>query len=111
MTPSGKAILKCPSCDKSLVNIASKVERVHPVARFIEENYFRVLLGWGLFTPVALILIGGMDRGIGFGAMGLMAIPVFGMYFLKRAYPLYRVTRCPYCGYHEKLKLGRSAIG
>ena len=109
---SGKAILKCPSCEKSLVNIGSYVERIHPVPRFIERHYWLVVIGWGASTPVLFILLGLIGIGSGncgaHGWLGLMLMPVFAMYFLKRMYPIYRITDCPYCGHHEKLKLGHS---
>lgn len=52
--------------------------------------------------------MGGLSRSFFLGYLGFVMIPVFSMYILKRLYPLYRVTRCPYCGHHEKLKLGRN---
>ena len=102
----GKAILKCPSCEKSLVNIGSRVERVHPVPRFIDRHYWKIFLSFLPLYFVVASVVGGAGRGFFLGYLGFMMIPVFGMYILKRMYPVYRVTDCPYCGYHHKLHLG-----
>lgn len=107
-TPNGKSILKCPACNKSLINIGSKVERIHPMARFIDRNYFGLCFGFGAVSPIVLLAFGPPDRGIGLGWLGCIALPAMFFYVLKRLYPVYRVTDCPYCKYHEELYLGHS---
>ena len=54
-----KSVLECPQCHKPLVNIASKVERIHPVARFINNHHMCIILVFFLISLgifVALIL-------------------------------------------------------
>lgn len=110
-TPNS-SIIECPQCHKPLINIGSKVERIHPVAKFIENHGFRTT---GIASASLLILLIifidtlGLKRSAGYGGVALIFVPSIVMYFLKRAYPLYRVTDCPYCGYHAKQKLGHSS--
>ena len=118
MNPSsGKAILDCPSCGMPLVNIGSRVERIHPLPRFIERRYYTIILLWGFSS---IILLGILNAFLAIstkrnelGMLGLVVIlaPAFLMRVLKCSFPLYRITDCPFCGHHEKLNLGRSSIG
>ena len=109
-TPN-KSILECPQCGKPLVNIASKVERVHPVAKFITRHHFKIMLLMS-FVSVAMTLLylsnGNFERGMAFAWSGLILAPAVIMYFLLRMFSLYRITDCPHCGYHEKQRLGSS---
>lgn len=107
--PSGKSILECPSCEKSLLKIGSRVERVDPVPRFIDRHYLKVIVVSALSFPLVVAATGGPDRGMFLGWMGFIILPVLVMYVLRRMYPIYRVTLCPHCGYREQLKLGRSS--
>ncbi len=93
----------------SLINIGSKVERMHPMARFIRENHSKIL-GWNsvLVTVFFFGFAFFCDRGFAFGWMAAMVFPAFIMYFLIRCFSVYRVTDCPYCGYHHEQRLGRS---
>jgi len=43
---------------------------------------------------------------------GLLALVPFVVNFLLlRLFPVWRITNCPYCGFHEKQKLGLSENG
>ena len=113
---TNKSILECPACDKPLVNIASKVTRTHPLARFIQNYNFTIVVVSGFIATVIMMLsyaFGFFEsrRGFGFVWFTLLFFPSFIMYFLLRIFNLYRVTDCPYCGYHDEQKLGRSSAG
>ena len=120
-----KSVLQCPQCGKALVKIGSKVKRIHPVPRFIDKNYLAIVVTWSVLS-VGIILITalgappqmveqgfsvravGAGKGIGFAWIALLMLPSAVMYFLVRAFSLWRITDCPYCGFHEEQKLGRS---
>lgn len=111
-TPGGSS-LQCPQCYVVLAIVGSKVERIHPVARFITHHYTGIVVGWGLLTPAILYLFARGQtpvqmKTVGFAWVALMSIPSLVMFFLIRAFSLYRVTQCPHCGYREVKKLGRS---
>lgn len=121
--PPNTSILQCPKCQKPLVNIASKVERIHPVAVFIDKYYMRIMLvgiicSLAIFLAVVLLsqppekehisIIASKGRAAGFALLAAAITPAIIMYFLVRCFSLYRITDCPYCGFHEKQKLGRS---
>ncbi len=103
-------MLQCPDCSKPLINIGSSVERIHPVARFIKNYYWRIQI-----VSVAAILLAfvGMAliwprSGIAYVAEPFLLLPTITMFILIRRFSLYRVTNCPYCGFHHERKLGRS---
>ena len=81
---------------------------------FTELPFMRWILNSVVFAALVVVLIIfidtlGLKRSAGYGGVALIFVPSIVMYFLKRAYPLYRVTDCPYCGYHAKQKLGHSS--
>lgn len=108
---ANKSILQCPECKKPLVNIGSKVERIHPIARFINNHNFTIVIILALVST-GLVFSGKFSgaRSIGYAWVALLMAPSVIMYFLLRVFNLYRVTDCPYCGFHEEQKLGRSNI-
>lgn len=113
---TNRSILQCPDCEKALVNIGSKVERIHPVAKFINKHYNRIIGTWTFFTPVIVIgyayaVAGYIDRFVGFALIATLLAPFAVLYLLLRSFSLWRVTDCPYCGFHEEQKLGRSYSG
>ena len=108
MRSPGKAILECPSCGQSLLNIGSRVERIDPLPRFIDDHYFKLLIFWSFFIPIPLLFTTILGEFVTFLMIMLVIVPIFGLYVVKRSYPLYRVTECPYCGHREALKLGHS---
>jgi len=100
-----------------LVGIGSKVERIHPVAKFLKEHYVTAIV-IGFFGEVAGVgvifrLFGTGTSGFGGGyvLVALAFVPFVLNYFLLRLFPIYRITDCPYCGFHEKQKLGLSESG
>ena len=104
-----QSVLSCPSCSKPLVNIASKVERVHPVARFINAYHTAIMITMsGMLLTLIVTGVFGYDRFIGFAVIISVIIPHIIMFFLIRCFKIYRVTECPYCGYHEEQELGHS---
>lgn len=108
------SILQCPECGKALVNIGSKVTRIHPVARFIENHGFTLVIVLGFVSAGTLfsLYIFGIFQSMKYFAFVLPALlftPSLVMYFLLRCYSLYRLTNCPYCGFEEKQRLGRSS--
>ena len=111
---SNRSVLQCPECQKALVNIGSRVERIHPIPRFINQNYTNIVGAWALVSIVGLIVVpllfGGLywGRFLGFALVGSILTPSIVMFFLVRCFPVYRITDCPYCGFHEKQKLGLS---
>ena len=95
------------------MNIGSEVKRLHPVARFIEDHYTGIVLGWGILTPAMIYWVAREQspvqmKSVGYAWGALLFLPSFVMFFLIRAFSLYRVTNCHYCGHHETQKLGRS---
>lgn len=116
MTPN-RSVLQCPECQKPLVNIGSKVERIHPVARFIRERSTTIVMVWLPFIPLIMYLTSlvagdlGGDRVIAFCFFALLLLPFAVNFFLLRLFPVWRITDCPYCGFHDEQKLGRSESG
>jgi len=113
--PNG-SVLQCPRCKKALVNIGSKVTRIHPIARIIQDHYTQIVVISGfIFTALLLAMyafrIFPSMRGGAFALLTLICTPSFVMYFLLRCFSLYRVTHCPYCGFKEVQRLGRSGVG
>ena len=113
---TNRSVLQCPECEKALVNIGSKVERTHPVARFINKHYNRIIGTWTFLSPVLVIaygylVAGYVDRFLGFALIATLLAPFAVLYLLVRCFSLWRVTDCPYCGFHEEQKLGRSYSG
>ncbi|MDB4300557.1 hypothetical protein N9961_00615, partial [bacterium] len=111
-----RSVLSCPSCENPLVNIGSKVERIHPVARFIRDRYMTIVFGWVLLVPfiigyVSKLHFGGGGNTHGMGFFALLVLPFVVNFFLLRIFPVYRITDCPYCGFHEKQHLGLSDSG
>ena len=99
------------------MNIGSKVERIHPVARFIKDRSFVIIAGWVVLLPIigifTLKVTGVYKFGtiMGLGILALMVVPFAVNFFLLRLFPVYRITDCPYCGFHEKQYLGRTESG
>ncbi|MGE9266740.1 MAG: hypothetical protein ACQKBY_01485, partial [Verrucomicrobiales bacterium] len=108
------SILACPECEKALINIGSKVERIHPVVRFIDRYEMQMVAIWWTLTLLGLGYgIGegmGNLRSAGFGGVAVMVVPHIVFYFVRRLFPLYRVTDCPYCGFHAEQRLGHSSL-
>lgn len=116
VTEPNTSILKCPECEKSLVKIGSQVKRIHPVACFVKDHYMKIVLSWVILMPLMLAAVPGRDTftgslGVGLGFSSLFFVPFVVNYFLLRAFPLYRITDCPYCDFHEKQRLGFSQSG
>ena len=111
--PMKSPILQCPQCKKSLVNIASEVERIHPIPRFIKKYSYRMLGWWTLATfPILYILAEHTNllglRHIVFAWFALICFPCVVIYILPRFFSVYRITHCPYCGFHDEVKLGKA---
>lgn len=93
------------------------MERIHPVARFIRKRYATIVVAWLLFIPLIIYLTGliagdlGGARVIAFCFFALLLIPFVVNFFLLRLFPVWRITDCPYCGFHEEQKLGLSESG
>ena len=114
MNKPNTSVLQCPECKKALVNIGSKVERIHPIARFVKDCYMWIVFSWVIFILIIGFVAmggGGGVLGLGYGMISILMVPFVVNYFLLRAFPLYRVTDCPYCGFHEKQRLGHSHSG
>ena len=109
MVQKNKSMLSCPSCSKPLVNIASRVERVHPVARFVNAyNVWIMVVVSGILLTLIVTGVFGYDRFIGFAVIISVIFPHIIMFFLIRCFKIYRVTECPYCKYYEEQELGYS---
>lgn len=103
-----RSVIKCPECDKPLVNIGSRVERIHPIPKFIQNHHSMVLfVSYILSTAFFLSGIMGYDRFIGFALVSTYLFIPFVLFMIVRLFDLYRITDCPYCGFHEKQNLGR----
>lgn len=98
----------------SLANIGSKVERIHPAARFMRKHSLVMILGWGVISFILFILLSYflenriVVRLLGWAWLYAFLAPVFIMYVIRRLIPLHRITDCPFCGHHEEIKMGRS---
>lgn len=98
----------------SLANIGCKVERIHPFARFMGKYTFAKIVVWGIVSFLLFILLsfflGNMVliRLLGWAWFYAFLAPILIMYFIRSLIPLYRIKDCPFCGYHEEIKLGRS---
>ncbi len=113
-----RSVLSCPTCEKPLVNIGSKVARIHPVARFIKDRYVTIIVAWIFLIPFIVqfvFWVSGASSagrlGISFGLFALLLVPFIVNFSLLRLFPVYRITDCPYCGFHEKQRLGLSDSG
>lgn len=110
---ANKGVLACPSCGK-LIPLVGKREVIrHPVAQRLQDRSFAITGWWTLFLLVcfflSVLVAGGdfMTRSFGFALFILPAVPSFVIYFVVRFYPIYRVTKCPYCKFEDLQKLGR----
>jgi|GEM_PF-4612414 len=89
MNKPNTSILECPECKKGLVNFGSKVERIHPVARFVKARYMRIVLAWLIFVPFLVVTVrnssgGGGSLGLSFGVFSLLLVPfVVGLSLLR----------------------------
>ena len=112
-----RSVLQCPKCEKPLVNIGSKVQRIHPVARFIRDRYISSVMLWFLAMPFIIYGTtwafggGSGNLSLSFGTFALAMLPFVINFALLRLFPVWRITDCPYCGFHEKQKLGLSESG
>ena len=46
-------------------------------------------------------------RGLAFVWFAMVGSPAVVLYFVPRFFDAYRVIDCPYCGFHEEVKLGK----
>jgi DNA-directed RNA polymerase subunit RPC12/RpoP len=107
--PKNYSTVQCPDCGKPLVNIGSKVERIHPIPKFISDYHNYILLAFCSASTIFFVSgVLGHDRFIGFALVGSYLFSAFILYLLVRVFSLWRITECPYCGYYNKRKLGRS---
>lgn len=118
MRKRNRSVLQCPQCEKPLVNIGSRVERIHPIARIIKDHYVATIFAWMILVPGIIGLTyklvdtnGNGNLSVSFGFFALLMVPFIINFFLLRCFPIYRITDCPYCGFHEKQKLGLSESG
>ena len=103
-------VLQCPICKHALVKTGSKVERIHPIPVFCKEHYMSIV---GVNAILSCIIVGlspGLGRSVGYALFAWLCFPSAIMFILVRSFSLYRITDCPYCGYHHKQKLGRFPI-
>jgi hypothetical protein len=83
----------------------------HPIGESLRERSFAITGWWTLFLLIAFVfcMIVPTDmvlgRAMGFWFFFLPAVPGFVLYFVVRLFPRYRVTHCPFCGFHELVKL------
>ena len=109
--PPNTSVLECPECAKPLVNIGSRVMRIHPIPRFIQDNHSYIVMFFCIISTVFFMSgILGYDRFIGFALVGSYLFFPFILFLCVRIFSVWRITDCPYCGFHEKQKLGRSDI-
>lgn len=104
-------ILECPKCKKGLVSIGSKLERLHPVAKFISQKRDKILVIWFCAIPfmiyaMAVSLHPGDLRSLAVAIIGMVMAPPIFLACIERSFRIYRVTDCPYCGYHDEEELG-----
>ena len=107
-------VLQCPDCQHALVKTGSKVERIHPVPKFC-KNHYNSIVGANAILSCLIVAMGAITsissaRSAGYALVALFCLPSAVMFILVRSYSLYRITDCPYCGYHHKQKLGRFPI-
>jgi len=107
-----RSVLQYPECENPLVNIGSKV------ARFIRDRYIPTVVIWFLLMPGVILLTYKLSENRNSGSLGTghglfaLALVLFVVNFLLlRLFPVWRITDCPYCGFHEKQKLGLSESG
>jgi len=98
----------------SLANIGSKVERIHPIARFMGKHTLAMILVWGVVSfGLFIILSFALEnrshvRLLGWIWFYSFVTPILIMCSIRSLLPIYRITDCPFCGHHEEIKLGRS---
>jgi hypothetical protein len=111
-TVPNTSILRCPSCERALINIGSRVERIHPIPRFLNRYYLRIHAIWIVSLPFLMWIqyhhYPYPIRGAGFHFLALLVLPSILIFFTVKAFPLHRITECPYCGFHESQRLGHS---
>jgi len=93
--------------------MASKVERIHPIPKFIKKHFDRMVEWWVVATvPILYILAEQMNelelRGLGFVWLALIGIPCSILYMIPKFFSVYRITHCPYCNFHDEAKLGKA---
>ena len=67
MNKPNTSVLQCPECKKALVNIGSKVERIHPIARFVKDYYMWIVFSWVIFILIIGFVAMGGGGGVGIG--------------------------------------------
>jgi len=111
MSHQNSSVIQCPECGKSLVGIGYKVARIHPIPRWLEKNGYQTFCWWALISPFLLYAWTFnspiLERGLAFGWFGMVSIGGIILYFIPRFFNAYRVIDCPYCGFHEEVKLGK----
>ena len=78
------------------MNIGSKVERIHPIARFVKDYYMWIVFSWVIFILIIGFVAmggGGGVLGLGYGMISILMVPFVINYFLLRAFPLYLCHR------------------
>ena len=103
---------QCPECKKGLVNIGSYLIRIHPIPKFLREHNDRIFQAWVLLSILTTILIAisfdDIDmRFIMFFWMGMIAFGGVILFLIPKFFDVYRVTECPYCGYHKEKNIGK----
>ena len=65
---------------------------------------------WGNFSKIRTVEKSKQwPLGRSYGLLAL--VPFVVNFLLLRLFPVWRITDCPYCGFHEKQKLGLSENG
>lgn len=106
------SILQCPNCKRGLVGIGSKLERIHPIPRYIKNNFDRIF-PCGILATFPLLyafveLTESTDlRGIMFAWFGLIAIASVILFLIPKFFDVYRITDCPNCGFHDEDNIGK----
>jgi len=102
--------LRCPDCSKPLIRHSSKIQRVHPVARFFTTHWVKFI--FTAYPILIVITVLGIylwpSKNWVYIFSASLPLPPFISYFLLRCFPIYRVTECPFCGSYRELKLGYS---
>lgn len=105
MTKSNRSILQCTECKKLLVNIGSRVEQIHPIARLIKNHYLGTIFGWMLLLPGICWLTyqhvdtnGGGSLNMSFGFFSLLMAPFIINFFLLRMFPITESRTIPTAG-------------
>lgn len=106
-----KCSLSCVACERPIPLVGRGQVIRHPFAQSLQDGSYAITGWWVILLLIGFVVSlvrfdsGLIGRGMGWMLIFGPAAPGILLYFLVRLFPLYRVTKCPYCGFSEMTRL------